>query len=174
MDSSDNKLYMKIFHYTTIESLALILSHKTIKFSRLDRVDDLDEGKIKFRGTPLSHIFFASCWSKDENESIAMWKLYTKDGVGVRIELESETIFENKIQCLLENGSKEKIYQDLGNRHYFDTLIITQSLVNYDHNPLAKIQESIMPYKDSNNLEWLMLNSEIVGFTKNISWEFQQ
>lgn len=31
---------MKLYHYTSIETLALILKHKTIRFSRLDRVDD--------------------------------------------------------------------------------------------------------------------------------------
>ena len=34
---------MQIHHYTSIETLALILKHKTIRFNRLDQVDDMEE-----------------------------------------------------------------------------------------------------------------------------------
>lgn len=33
----------KIYHYTSIETLALILKYKTIRFNRLDQVDDYEE-----------------------------------------------------------------------------------------------------------------------------------
>ncbi len=36
---------MKIYHYTTIETLALILESKCIKFSRLDMLDDKTESE---------------------------------------------------------------------------------------------------------------------------------
>jgi len=35
---------MKIYHYTSMESLYLILKNKTLRFSTLSNVDDLDEG----------------------------------------------------------------------------------------------------------------------------------
>lgn len=34
---------MKLYHYTTIDTLALILKNRTIRFNRLDKVDDLEE-----------------------------------------------------------------------------------------------------------------------------------
>ncbi len=34
---------MEIHHYTSIENLALILKNKTIRFTRLDKVDDSEE-----------------------------------------------------------------------------------------------------------------------------------
>lgn len=36
---------MKLFHYTTIDTLALILDSKSIKFSRLDQLDDKQESE---------------------------------------------------------------------------------------------------------------------------------
>lgn len=43
---------MKIYHYTSIETLALIIKNKTIRFNRLDFVDDCEEslkrGEIGF------------------------------------------------------------------------------------------------------------------------------
>lgn len=31
---------MKIYHYTTLDNLTLILKNKTIRFKRLDQMDD--------------------------------------------------------------------------------------------------------------------------------------
>lgn len=36
----------KIYHYTSIENLALILKNKSIRFNRLDHVDDKEEANI--------------------------------------------------------------------------------------------------------------------------------
>ena len=38
---------MKIHHYTSIETLEMILKNKSIKFNRLDQVDDKAEYKIR-------------------------------------------------------------------------------------------------------------------------------
>ena len=37
---------MKLYHYTSLATLALILKNRTIMFNRLDRVDDVEEGTI--------------------------------------------------------------------------------------------------------------------------------
>ena len=41
---------MKIHHYTNLESLAMILKNRTIRFNRLDKVDDLEEGNAESLG----------------------------------------------------------------------------------------------------------------------------
>lgn len=41
---------MKIYHYTNIEALALILKNQTIRFNRLDKVDDIEEGNAESWG----------------------------------------------------------------------------------------------------------------------------
>lgn len=182
---------MKIYHYTTIEALVAILSNKTIKFSRLDTVDDLDEGRIEFKGTPLSHIFFASSWSKDKDESISMWKLYTRDGIGVRIGLDSDSLFDNPVEKLIstimsfegennntvedtESAIRELIFDAMGGKHYNDTVIIMQDSVNYVTNPLTVVKQAIVPYEPTNNAEGLMFSNRVIAFTKDISWSFQQ
>ena len=80
---------MRIHHYTTIDTLALILKNKTIRFNRLDKVDDLEEN-ITANGVKIGQYSFVSCWTDDENESIPLWKLYTGTGTGVRISLDHE------------------------------------------------------------------------------------
>lgn len=50
-----------IYHYTTIESLALILRNKTLLFNRLDCVDDLEEGSVCSSGIYVGRYVFVSC-----------------------------------------------------------------------------------------------------------------
>lgn len=130
---------MRIFHYTTIDVLALILSSKTIKFNRLDNVDDIDESKITFEGTPLSHIYFASCWSLLEAESIPMWRLYTNNGVGVRIAINSESLFNPIFKNKPTEAELKIQYDRFANPHYFDSPIIMDKPINYVDDPIKEI-----------------------------------
>ena len=78
-----------LFHYTSIEGLAHILSSKKIRFSRLDFLDDMDEGGsadiLDWR-----KYFFVSCWSSSEEESIPLWSMYTNDMKGVRLKVKTD------------------------------------------------------------------------------------
>ena len=78
---------MIIHHYTNLEALAMILSTRKLKFSRLDCVDDLEEGEIESDGLRLGKYVYVSCWTENEEESIPLWKMYGGYGVGVRISI---------------------------------------------------------------------------------------
>ncbi len=86
---------MKIYHYTTIDSLAMIMSSRSIKFNRLDKVDDLEErtepSKIK-----LWQYLFVSCWTENPEESIPLWRMYSGNAHGVRIGMDID-MFEDNI-----------------------------------------------------------------------------
>lgn len=75
-----------LHHYTDINTLALILKNRTIRFNRLDRVDDVTEGE-SFTVLRLERFFFVSCWTYEPNESLPQWNMYTRDMAGVRITL---------------------------------------------------------------------------------------
>jgi len=77
-----------IYHYTDIPTLALILNSGRIRFNRLDKVFDLSEARTG-KGIPFGRFFFVSCWTRDAEESIPLWRLYTRDMAGVRIALPS-------------------------------------------------------------------------------------
>ncbi len=81
---------MRLYHYTNIETLALILKNKTIRFNRLDQVNDLEEGRSECSGVKIGQYIFVSCWTEDQEESIPLWRLYTEKGVGVRIGIDKE------------------------------------------------------------------------------------
>jgi hypothetical protein len=75
-----------IHHYTTIDTLAKILSSKKLRFNRLDQMDDVRETKIQF-GINFGKYFFISCWTHSNKESIPQWHMYAGGMKGIRISL---------------------------------------------------------------------------------------
>lgn len=90
-----------IHHYTSIDTLEIILTNRTIRFNRLDRLDDVSEGSA-FTNLKLEQFFFVSCWTSDSEESIPQWSMYTKDMAGVRITMPKEMF---KMQALEVPGA---------------------------------------------------------------------
>lgn len=81
---------MRIYHYTTVDALALILKNKTFLFHRLDCVDDIEEGSVVSSGVEIGKYVFVSCWTESAEESIPLWKMYAGNKMGVRIGLEKD------------------------------------------------------------------------------------
>lgn len=75
-----------LFHYTSLDALALILKNRTIRFTRLDRVDDPQE-KRTADSRNLAKFRYVSCWTALAEEGIPMWREYAGVEAGVRIEL---------------------------------------------------------------------------------------
>jgi hypothetical protein len=75
-----------IYHYTSIESLALILKTRKLRFTRLDGVDDVREAQAHV-GIDFGKFFFVSCWTQQTEESIPQWSMYSREMQGARLEL---------------------------------------------------------------------------------------
>ena len=90
-----------IHHYTNIETLSLILKNRTLRFNRLDRVDDPEESNFISNGVNLGPYTFVSCWTEAKEESIPMWKMYTKKNWGFRLSVVKEGLFKTYTE---ENG----------------------------------------------------------------------
>ena len=75
-----------IHHYTSIGALAAILRHRTIRFGRLDTLDDTQEAQ-RIGNFEFGKMLFASCWVEQHQEDIAQWAMYGDAMKGVRISL---------------------------------------------------------------------------------------
>lgn len=75
-----------VFHYTSIDTLKLILCSRKIRFKRFDTLDDLSEVQTH-DNISLAKLFFTSCWTSKEHECALMWKQYGDKNCGVRIGL---------------------------------------------------------------------------------------
>lgn len=76
----------RIFHYTTTESLAYIISSRRIRFTRLDQFDDVLEARTigQFR---FGEMLFASSWVASSVEDYPQWSMYGDAMRGVRLAL---------------------------------------------------------------------------------------
>jgi hypothetical protein len=84
-----------IYHYTSVETLALILKYRKIRFNSISNVDDLSESNADDIGQ-IGSLLLLSCWTSEKDENIAFWNMYGKKGSGVRIKMRP-TLFSTDI-----------------------------------------------------------------------------
>lgn len=77
-------IYSIFFIY--IETLALILKNRTIRFNSLDKMDDLQEQQTADIKN-IGQFCYISSWTDDPTESIPMWNMYASLNLSVRIKL---------------------------------------------------------------------------------------
>ena len=92
-----------LYQYTSLASLEKILASRTLRFSRLDTVNDPEEAMASDVALAASSVF-VSCWSGTEVEQIPMWSMYGQNLSGVRIRLPSNMFVGRKEPMIFENG----------------------------------------------------------------------
>jgi len=162
---------MKIYHYTSIQTLALILKHKKIRFNRLDKVDDLEES-IYGSGptqTRLGKYTFVSCWTKSNKENLALWNMYTRYE-GVRIGIDEMPFMtykvNDKIVSLLPNAIS------IGDDYFMTSFVNKAKLydIEYVDNPQAEIDKLIMPTNNGG----IIVDITGIGTIKRTEWAMQE
>lgn len=172
-----------IHHYTSVASLAMILKNKTLRFTRLDQFDDVQES-YSYAGINLGLKLFASCWVKDVKEDIPQWAMYGDRLEGVRISLPDNPFIWNKININYTSGTKfltfEKVpspfteAQMLGNGY----MIVPPSPVNsfgsdvvYRDDREAYFESVIKKTEKGINIPG---GAYKLGIIKGKQWEFQR
>lgn len=190
---------MKLFHYTTINTLALILDTKSIKFSRLDQLDDKTEAEPFAEFNPLQYIFSAS-FTDDPVESIPMWRMYANMETGIRIEFDSETLINptlkkivipnNEHECAefppflytalnvndVVNSDYALAYWNINDKDAIDQCIKLKTISYINdfkdkYKSLIKIGTKIENGKITRNIQY---NPTSFGFYKSEYWAFQK
>lgn len=176
-----------LYHYTSIESLALILKNKTIRLNPLDKMDDLQEQKTADVEN-LGKFVFVSSWTANASESIPMWKMYTNPTSGVRIKLRKNPFvrhgtFGGDIEKVL--GIPAISEEDRTNR--VDTFLDLSKMMDQGYysvqawggdilqrvtytNDISKLEPKVATVADGR----IHLDTGILGKYKNTHWEFQQ
>lgn len=178
---------MMLYHYTTIDTLALILKNKTIRFSRLDKVDDVEEDAFS-NGVHLGQYIFVSCWTKNPEESIPLWKMYGGTD-GVRIGLD-EDMFKTYIlhdfnlkNGLHSEGSMISLIppKDIVATNYMIMPIVKGNMRSFFYREVEYVDDVKSEVKDAfkltlkdNNLADTNINFGKIGRYKNKRWTFQE
>jgi hypothetical protein len=170
----------KFYHYTTIDTLALILKFKKLRFRRLDLVDDISETEqVKYNAS--TH-YFVSCWTMEEKENIALWKDRDSNMRGVRISTVSNPIQTEIIQSIDKLNKSFETPVLNGNNVILDQNL--QKIYLYWHpNSRSETMDFYkMTYIDDQG-DFLKLKSECVNeneikqddlvLLKKSSWRFQ-
>jgi hypothetical protein len=100
-----------LYHYTSIETLALILAHRTLRLSRLDAVNDPEEASAIDLPSAAT-LVFASRWTAQPRESLAMWRMYTPNMQGLRIALPSNPFAGRDEPVIFEKGGAKQLITD--------------------------------------------------------------
>lgn len=190
---------MKIYHYTTIETLALIIESKCIKFSRLDMLDDKTESEPFSVFNPLQYIF-SSSYTYDESENIPLWKMYANMETGIRIEFNTDTMFSPGYKKLIEPSHNQEVCKFPS---YVYTAIRSEDILNSDYSinywkrtesdslcncikikkviyldGFLELYKSKLKIEDTNKIDYIQRNisyhPEDFGFYKSKYWEFQK
>lgn len=176
----------KIHHYTDINTLALILKHRAIRFNRLDNVDDITEGDA-FTQLKLEKFFFVSCWTYDQNESLPQWNMYTTDMAGVRITLPKKlfdykplvvpTTYKNVIQqgSLISPIPFEKIF---GDNYFVPPIFLNEDhfgrKVEYDPDFIQRKNQAIkFDVSPNGEIKGQISDPTGIAALKSPDWEFQ-
>lgn len=162
---------MKIYHYTSIQTLALILKYKKIRFNRLDRVDDMEES-IYGSGpsqTKLGMYTFVSCWTKNSKENLALWNMYTRYK-GVRIGIDEMPFATYKV-----NNNFTSLLPDVMNfgTDYFMTSFNNEAKlydVEYVNNPQDEIKKLIKQTGEGG----IIVDTTRIGIFKRKEWAMQE
>ena len=183
---------MKIYHYTTIEALAMIMSSRSIKFNRLDKVDDMEE-RAEPSNVRLWQYVFVSCWTEAAEESIPLWRMYSGNAHGVRIGMDIDMFEDNLIggnnvppEIPSEGFFIGKIPpEDIFRSDYFVLPLTLMSAeekgdslfychVDYVDDVTEKTKDAYQfTMTDANHADSTILFSEI-GKYKNKRWSFQE
>jgi hypothetical protein len=169
-----------IHHYTSINTLALILQHGKIRFNRLDLVDDISE--LEGIAQVFSTHIFVSCWTEDKEESIPLWKMYTPNMSGVKISFPKDLFKKKFVPAFTEEnyGSYKDYWGPLSKDETFtDNYVI----FNVFDNPRSFYKNVI--YRDDyaeiyksffvkNEKGYEIKNTFDLGVYKKTQWAFQK
>jgi hypothetical protein len=98
-----------LYHYTSVETLGLILANQTLRFGRLDGVNDPEEATSQ--DLPFaSQLVFTSSWTAQSRESLPMWSMYT-DLAGVRISLPNNPFRGRDVPLVYEKGGAMQTFE---------------------------------------------------------------
>lgn len=132
-----------LYHYTSIETLALILANKTICFNNLLNVDDNEEAETFDMGK-FGRFVYVSCWTSDEQESIPLWNLYTPNMHGVRIRLP-------KFPFKKYSYNKDEYFF----KEHVETYINIEKIYNENKVSIASTQPELIEIQYTDNIEKL-------------------
>ena len=174
----------KIYHYTSVETLKLILLNRTLRFKSLGLVDDVKEERTANFGN-AGRMTYVSCWTTlDENRP--QWNGYGDNYKGVMIGIEFEKIEDVFLSVPMRFGDKvvptlpvfvPPLDIDIPGSEFFS---FGKVMPTGDRMPMffdieyTDDERKLNPYIVSSNGTGLSIDFSEMGKCKSSDWSFQK
>lgn len=156
----------KIYHYTSFETFKKIIELGTIRLNSLMNVDDAEEGLLLDMPSQAPYTF-ASCWTKNDKESVPLWQMNVESPFLVRIGVSPDILvpeFSNKY--FISNQDNEDAYVFLINRGGSRGMEFLSDVI-YTEKPRLNMLKNRYGMFDENYIS-------SYGLTKSKYWVFQE
>ncbi|MFV0587152.1 hypothetical protein [Bacteroides reticulotermitis] len=163
----------RLHHYTSIDTLEVILKNKNIKFNRLDLVDDKAEYKhdsliydIKIK---LGKYTFASCWTRSDVENIDLWNRYGKNNRGIRLTLDEDMFITNDVGTVRKSFflEREVYFENFYISSYINDVCVKDTI--YVEDIIPYYQNAIMSVGPG-----VVFSHDNIGLYKKREWALQE
>jgi len=150
-----------------------MLKNRTLRFSTLANVDDIDEGMTKEFKSAQQYLF-VSCWTEEKRESIPQWAVYSNNMEGIRIGVEINEDNPREIFELVKDPKTNILRpEELGLLKNFPLVASAETpfyrKMKYTDDQ-SKLNPSIMNYDE----EKLLIDMSKVALYKSPEWRFQK
>ncbi|KAA9233716.1 DUF2971 domain-containing protein [Aerococcus mictus] len=164
---------MKIYHYTSLEALYLILKNRTLRFTNLLNVDDLEEGATQ-EFEYAKQYQYISCWTEENHESIPQWSMYSKNMEGIRLGIEIveddiKPLFIYRKDPLIERLSPPSLFFQKTVPYLSDSGVPFFRRMKYSSD-----EEELKPKLISLDGDYIKINMSQLALYKSKVWEFQK
>lgn len=158
-----------LYHYTSFSTFEKILSSNRIRFTRLDKLEDMYEGHSDLLSNTKKCVF-VSCWVETDEDLIPHWKIYGDVNMrnGIRIGLPKNNLFDNIQHSRDSNDhfiSLVPPIKNWNNDNNWNALLHDSHEVTY----VNKLSDSASLNNGTANLDW-----STVGLAKIRQYEFEK
>jgi hypothetical protein len=180
-----------LYHYTSLETLQLIIENNKFRFNRLDQMNDPYEGHNSIFANSRKNVF-SSSWTAEFRDELPMWKMYT-DLKGVRLRMPIDLFHhEDKLEVVKMGRMDDfmiksnlnhsyKIEVDLSNlpkikedNQTFEVKsVYGPSKVDY-YETQESLEKDVVVKNHKANFDLREINTTILGQRKFDYWSFEK
>lgn len=166
-----------LYHYTSLETLELILQNKTFRLSSLNRMDDLDEGETTDL-QKLGKFIYISSWTKNSDESLLLWG-YSRGKSGVRIKMKADIFKTEYIKTTIMLHGREITIDADFNIGILDMMkdknvIFMPTTVELAKVTYTDLERLLKPTVHKNDEISISIKTEDLGLFKRTQWQDQK
>lgn len=180
-----------LYHYTSIETLQIILKNENIRFKRIDLMNDPYEGHLDSYKNSRQYVF-SSSWTAQPLDEIPMWKMYNDlKGVRLRMPVDLFNYDKNMIVAKMDRSNNFLIKSKLDKNYkieleepmVFATREIKEFNVKSVYGPtvieyvdsVEKIFEDIVSKSaKTKDFDLFEINLNLIGQRKINFWNFEK